>query len=74
MHVQLHLSFPEHLVREPMVYRLGREFDLVTNIRRANVDERTAWFIIDVEGAEGDVDRAVSWLESEGVRVERIPV
>ena len=73
-HAQLHLTFPEHLVREPMVYRLGRDFGLQTNIRRANVDEHTAWFIIDLDGEDADVERAVTWLEGEGVKVDRIPI
>ncbi|HEY7401689.1 MAG TPA: NIL domain-containing protein [Actinomycetota bacterium] len=72
-HVQLHLTFPEHLVREPMVYRVGHDFGLQTNIRRANVDEHTAWFIIDVEGDEAEIERAVAWLAGEGVRIDRIP-
>ncbi len=71
---QFHLTFPEHLVREPMVYRIGRDFDLQTNIRRANVDEQTAWFIMDFEGDEADIERAVEWLGSEGVQVDRIPI
>jgi ABC-type methionine transport system ATPase subunit len=73
-HAQLHLTFPEHLVREPMVYRLGRDFGLQTNIRRANVDDHTAWFIIDLDGEENDLERAVAWLEGEGVKVDRIPI
>ncbi|MBI3648063.1 MAG: NIL domain-containing protein [Actinobacteria bacterium] len=50
MRAQFHLKFPEHLVREPMVYRVGKEFGVQTNIRRAKVDELTAWFLIDLEG------------------------
>jgi len=71
---QFHLTFPEHLLREPMVYRIGNDFSLRTNIRRANVDERSAWFIMDFEGEDADIDRALAWLESEGVKVDRIPV
>ena len=74
MRAQFHLTFPEHLVREPMVYRVGREFEVQTNIRRANVDEQTAWFIIDFEGEEAEIDRAVAWLAAEGVRVDHIPI
>ncbi len=71
---QFHLTFPEHLVREPTVYRIGRDFSLLTNIRRANVEEQTAWFIMDFEGDEADIERAVEWLESEGVQVYRISI
>ena len=69
---RFHLTFPEHLVQEPMVYRIGREFGLVPNIRRANIDERSAWMIMDLEGADEDIVRAVSWLAEQGVQVDRI--
>ena len=70
--VRLHLTFPEHVIQEPIVYRLGKEFDIVTNIRRANVEERFGWVILEVDGAEDDVTRAVTWLEDQGVQVDRI--
>ena len=69
---RLHLTFPEHVIQEPIVYRLGKDFGLVTNIRRANVEERFGWVILEVEGPEDDVARAVSWLEEQGVQVDRI--
>ena len=73
-HAQFHLTFPEQLLREPMVYRIGSEFSLRTNIRRANVDEHAAWFIMDFEGDEAHIERAVEWLRAEGVQVDRIPI
>ena len=69
---RFHLTFPEHLIREPMVYRIGKDFDLVPNIRRANIEETSAWMIMDLEGAEEDIARAVAWLEEGGVKVDRI--
>jgi ABC-type methionine transport system ATPase subunit len=69
---RFHLTFPEHLIREPMVYRIGRDFDLVPNIRRANIEETAAWMIMDLEGADDDIARAIAWLEEGGVKVERI--
>ena len=74
MRAQFHLTFPEHLIREPMVYRVGQEFEVQTNIRRANVDEQAAWFIIDFDGEEAEIERAVAWLSAEGVRVDRITI
>jgi ABC-type methionine transport system ATPase subunit len=71
---QLHLTFPEHQLREPIVYRVGMDFGVATNIRRANVDDRVAWIIIDVEGDPDAIDRAVAWLRSEDVKVDPIPI
>jgi ABC-type methionine transport system ATPase subunit len=70
---RFHLTFPHHLIDEPLIYRLGTEFDVVTNIRRANVEENVAWVIVELGGSEDEIARAVAWLAEEGVEVDRIP-
>ena len=69
---RFHLTFPEHLINEPVIHRLGKEFGLVTNIRRANIEERQAWVILEMEGADRSIADAVSWLAEQGVHVDRI--
>jgi ABC-type methionine transport system ATPase subunit len=69
---RLHLTFPEHLLQEPVIYRLGREFEVVTNLRRANIDEHAGWVILEIDGAEDEVVRAVAWLTDRGIQVERL--
>lgn len=69
---RFHLTFPEHLIQEPMVFNIGRRFDLVPNIRRANIEDRSAWVIIDLDGAEENITAAVAWLAGQGVQVDRI--
>jgi ABC-type methionine transport system ATPase subunit len=70
---RFHLTFPRHLIDEPLIYRLGREFGVVTNIRRANVEEDVAWVILELSGPAEEVGRAVAWLAERGVDVDRIP-
>lgn len=69
---RFHLTFPEHLIDEPVIHELGRRFDVVTNIRGANVDERFAWVILEIVGSEGQVAEAVTWLTEKGITVERL--
>lgn len=69
---RLHLTFPERLISEPVIHRIGREFDLVTNIRRANIEERGGWVILEVDGADEAIAAAVSWLAEQGLQVDRI--
>ncbi len=69
---RFHLTFPEHLINEPVIHRLGTEFGLVTNIRRANIEERQAWVILEMEGSARAIADAVSWLAGQGVQVDRI--
>ena len=70
---RLHLTFPEHLISEPVIHRMGTEFGLVTNIRRANLDEeRGGWIIVEVQGDDDRIAEAVSWLADIGLQVDRI--
>jgi L-aspartate semialdehyde sulfurtransferase ferredoxin len=70
---RLHLTFPEHFTSEPVIHRVGTEFDLVTNIRRANLDEeRGGWIIVEVEGDDDRIADAVTWLAEIGLQVDRI--
>ena len=64
------LTFPENLVRQPIVARLSREFDVMPNIRRANVEEHVGWMICELGGEESTVQRALEWLRELGVQVD----
>jgi hypothetical protein len=55
-----------------VIYTLGKQFDIVTNIRRANVEERIGWVILEVEGTEEALAKAAGYLEDRGVQVDRI--
>jgi len=69
---RLHLTFPRHLSQEPVIYRVGKDFGLVTTIRKANIDDETGWVILEVDGDEREVARAAAWLSDQGIHVDRI--
>lgn len=69
---RVHLTFPEMLVQEPIIYKLGKDFDVITNIRRANVEESFGWVILELEGAEDKLDAGLEYLEGLGVEVNEI--
>jgi hypothetical protein len=64
------LIFGPSLVKEPVIYQLGRKFDIVTNIRRADVTKDHGWVLLEVAGEPEELDRGVAFLESCGVTVE----
>ncbi len=68
--VRVRLTFPEELVREPVIARLVRELDVVLNIRRADVGEHSGWIICELDGDAHVVDLAVEWLRDQGVQVD----
>ena len=66
------LTFPTDLITQPVIYNMGQEFDVVTNIRRANVTRDRGWVILEINGEDDEVERAVEWARSQGVRVDPI--
>ena len=66
-----HLTYPEDLVAEPVLWELSQRFGLHTNIRRANVEEHVGWVIVEVRG--DDLDSAREWLVGRGVQVADLP-
>lgn len=67
---RLKLIFGPNLVKEPVIYQLGRKFEIVTNIRRADVAHDQGWVLLEVSGEPDELDRGVEYLEGRGVRVE----
>ena len=67
---RLKLIFGPALVKEPVIYQLGRKFEIVTNIRRADVSRDQGWVLLEVSGEAEELDRGVEYLESRGVTVE----
>jgi len=70
--VRVRLTFPERLIKEPMIGRMVRSFDVMPNIRRANVEEHVGWIICEIEGSPDAVDAALSWLGEQGVQVDHL--
>ncbi len=66
------LTFRGQTLSEPVIYRVGQDFQVVTNIRRAEVGEDTGWLDLDLDGDQAEVDRALDYIEGRGVGVERL--
>ena len=69
---QVTLVFPQHLIKEPVIYMMSKEYDIVPNIRRAKVTETTGEVTLELEGAEDALKQAVIFLEKRGVKVDPV--
>ncbi|MBM3493205.1 MAG: FeS-binding protein [Armatimonadetes bacterium] len=56
--------------KEPAIHRVGHDFRVVTNIRRAQVNEEGGFVDLQLEGALEEVQRAIAWLKTTGLSVE----
>ncbi|MFH1169757.1 MAG: NIL domain-containing protein [Chloroflexota bacterium] len=65
-------TFPQELIKEPVIYKLALQYNVVTNVRRADVSEDKGWVVLELEGEEADIDRGIAWVNSCGVRVDPV--
>ena len=65
-------TFSTDLITQPVIFNLGRNFQVVTNIRRADVREDMGWVILELEGEEEDIEKGLDWVTSMGVRVDPV--
>jgi ABC-type methionine transport system ATPase subunit len=66
------LTFPQSLVTEPIVWQLGRDFNVVTNIRGASISDDLAILAILLEGPPEAIESALAWLSTRNVKVENL--
>ena len=66
------LTFPARLVQEPILYRLVKDFDILINIRRADVKADWGWVMLEMEAQEATLERGVNWLKELGVQIDPI--
>lgn len=67
---KVRFTFLDRLIKEPVIYKIGKEFDVITNIRRADVQEGIGWVILELEGEQKAIDEALDWVRSLGIRVD----
>jgi len=70
--MKVHIRFPEDKIKEPVIYQIGHEYKVVTNVRRADVRETTGWMDLELIGESTEIDRAIEGLRKKGVIVDPI--
>jgi L-aspartate semialdehyde sulfurtransferase ferredoxin len=70
--MRVRLTFPANLVQEPILYRLVKDFDILINIRRADVKADHGWVALEMEADQETLERGVAWLKQRGVQIDPI--
>jgi ABC-type methionine transport system ATPase subunit len=71
---RLWLMFPPKLIKEPLIWKLGQKFKVVTNIRQASVTDEIGVVCLELDGKRDEVKAAIAWLEKLGVSVEPVEI
>jgi len=66
------LVFPQHLIKEPVTFRMAKKYDIIPNIRRAKVTETIGELVLELEGEEKNLEKAIKYLIKLGVDVKPI--
>jgi ABC-type methionine transport system ATPase subunit len=66
------LTFRGDTLNDPVIYRLGQEYKVVTNIRRADVDNDSGWVEVDLDGEPTEVERALEYCRGRGIDVQKL--
>ncbi|MBI5198711.1 MAG: NIL domain-containing protein [Nitrospirae bacterium] len=72
MKKKVKLTFPQHLIKEPVVYTMAKKFDVMPNIRRAKVTETVGEMVLELEGTEENLNAGIESLKKHGVKVELV--
>ena len=63
-------TFSSEIITEPIIYNLGQQFKVVTNIRQADLTEDRGWIVLELDGEDQDIEAGIAWVISRGVKVD----
>jgi len=70
--LKVHITFPEEKIQEPIIYNAGKRYNIITNVRRADVNEKTGWVDLELMGESSEIEGAAEWMKQQGVTVDPI--
>ena len=65
-------TFPQELITLPIIYEIGKQYSIITNVRRADVTEDRGWVVLEMDGPIDEIERALAWVAGKGVRVDPV--
>lgn len=70
--LRIRLTFPQELIKEPVLFRMAKKYDVMPNIRRARVTDTFGEMVLELEGMEENLQQGINSLREQGVVVELI--
>ncbi len=70
---RLVLKFPKRFVDQPVIYHLTKDFDLMFNILKANIEsDKEGFLVIELSGKEQNYRRGIEFLKKLGITVQQL--
>ena len=71
---RLWLMYPPQKITRPILWELGKKFDIITNIRQASVNDEIGIVCLELDGPRSEINAGIAWLEKSGVKVEPVEI
>ena len=68
----LKLSFPQHLIKEPVIFIMAKKYDVMPNIKRASITGTGGEMVLVLEGTEKNLNKSIQSLKDQGIGVELV--
>ena len=68
----VHLVFPQRLIKKPVIFTMAKKYNIIPNIRRANITETVGEVTLELSGTKEDLEKGRRYLEQQGIKVEPI--
>ena len=72
MKTRVRLTFPQDLIKEPVLFTMAKKFDIMPNIRRARVTETVGEIVLELEGTEENINSGIEYMKQQGVDIELV--
>jgi ABC-type methionine transport system ATPase subunit len=72
MKMRVKLTFPQHLIKEPVIFTMAKQFNVMPNIRRARITETVGEMVLELEGEDASLQKGIGFLKDKGVDVELV--
>ncbi|MBI5211946.1 MAG: NIL domain-containing protein [Nitrospirae bacterium] len=72
MKKRVKLTFPQHLIKEPIIFTMAKKYDVMPNIRRARVTDTVGEMVLELDGTEENIENGIRSIREQGVDVELI--
>jgi ABC-type methionine transport system ATPase subunit len=72
MKKRVKLTFPQHLIKEPVMFTMAKKYDIMPNIRRARVTDTVGEMLLELEGKMENLEKGIQSLKDQGIIVELI--
>jgi len=72
MKTRVKLTFPQQLIKEPVIFTMAKKYDIIPNIRRARVTETAGEMVLELEGEGENINIGIETLKLQGIEVELV--